>query len=54
MDEAFRAMQEDLERKRRAYLQARIQQARRAGNEEEALRLTAELEGNDRAARSRG
>jgi hypothetical protein len=54
MDEAFRAMQEASERKRRAYLLARLQQAERDGNQAEALRLTAELEGCDRAARGRG
>ena len=53
MNEAFRAAQEDSARKRRAYLKARIMRALCAGNEEEALRLTAELEGSDRAARSR-
>jgi DNA primase len=35
-------------------MKARIREAERGGNWEEALRLTAELEGSDRAARSHG
>ena len=35
-------------------MKARIREAERGGNWEEALRLTAELEGSDRAARTRG
>ena len=38
----------------RDQIKARIREAERAGNWEEALRLVAELEGSDRAARSRG
>jgi len=54
MDEARRVAQEDLGRKRRAYFQARLQQAQRAGNQADVLRWTAELEGSDREASSRG
>ena len=38
----------------RDQIKARIREAERGGNWEEALRLAAELEGSDRAARSRG
>jgi hypothetical protein len=42
------------ERGLRDQIKARIREAERGGNWEEALRLAAELEGSDRAARGRG
>jgi DNA primase len=42
------------ERQRQSQLKARIHESERAGNWEEALRLTGELQGLERAARGRG
>jgi DNA primase len=50
---ALESVRRSLDRGRRDQMKARIREAERGGNWEEALRLTAELEGSDRAARSR-
>jgi DNA primase len=44
LGEAFRAADEDSQRKRRAYIEARIKQAERAGNSKEVMRLGDELQ----------
>jgi len=51
---AMESIRRSEERARRDRMKARIREAERGGNWEEALRLTAELEGSDRTARSRG
>jgi len=50
---AMESVRRSQQRGRRDQMKLRIREAERAGDWEEALRLTAELEGNDRAARSR-
>jgi DNA primase len=51
---AIRSMRRTEEQQRRSQLKARIHESERAGNWEEALRLTGELQGIERAARGRG
>jgi DNA primase len=51
---AIESMRRTGERQRRSQLKARIHESERAGNREEALRLTGELQGLERAARGRG
>ena len=50
---AMESIRRSEQRGRRDQMKARIREAERGGNWEEALRLTAELEGSDRAARGR-
>jgi DNA primase len=51
---AMESIRRSQERGLRDQIKARIREAERGGNWEEALRLAAELEGSDRAARGRG
>jgi len=51
---AIRSMRRSGEQQQRSQLKARIHESERAGNWEEALRLTGELQGLERAARGRG
>jgi len=53
VDAAMESIRRTLERGRRDRMKARIREAERGGHWDEALRLTAELEGGDRAARGR-
>jgi DNA primase len=53
VEAAMESVRRSQERGVRDQMKARIREAERGGNWEEALRLTAELEGSDRAARSR-
>jgi DNA primase len=50
---AMESMRRTGERQRRSQLKARIHESERAGNLDEALRLTGELQGMERAARGR-
>jgi hypothetical protein len=50
---AIQSMRRTGEQQRRSQLKARIHESERAGNWEEALRLTGELQGLERAARGR-
>jgi hypothetical protein len=50
---AIQSMRRTAEQQRRSQLKARIHESERAGNWEEALRLTGELQGLERAARGR-
>ena len=51
---AMESIRRSQERGLRDQIKARIREAERGGNWEEALRLAEELEGSDRAARGRG
>jgi DNA primase len=51
---AIQSMRRTGEQQRRSLLKVRIHESERAGNWEEALRLTGELQGMERAARGRG
>ncbi len=51
---AMESIRRSQQRGLRDQMKARIREAERGGNSEEALRLMAELEGSDRAARGRG
>jgi DNA primase len=51
---AMESMRRSGEQQRRSQLKARIHESERAGNREEALRLTGELQGMERAAREHG
>ncbi|MGO9009460.1 MAG: DNA primase [Bryobacteraceae bacterium] len=53
VEAAMESIRRSEQRGRRDQMKARIREAERGGNWEEALRLTAELEGSDRAARGR-
>jgi len=53
VEAAMESIRRSQGRDRRDQIKARIREAERAGNWEEALRLAAELEETDRAARSR-
>jgi hypothetical protein len=50
---AMESMRRTGEQQRRSQLKARIHESERAGNLDEALRLTGELQGMERAARGR-
>ncbi len=54
VEAALESVRRSQQRGLRDRMKARIREAERGGNWEEALRLTAELEGSDRAARGRG
>jgi DNA primase len=54
VEAAMESVRRSQERGQRDQIKARIREAERAGKWEEALRLAAELEGSERAARSRG
>ena len=54
VEAALDSVRRSQERGQRNQIKTRIREAERAGQWEEALRLTAELDTNERAARKRG